>query len=298
MLITLWVMAGNQSVAWQNPPYPYYQTFPQGIQQAAYPTYAYTRYYAPNYRLPAYQGYAQAQKYPKSEASNAASSKLLKPENEDIQAKKQQFANQLLPYIRKENRRLLNIRQQVLKLVSNISEGRTLSQKRARWLKQLATKYNIKNDPIVDAQARKELLKRVDIIPASLTLAQAANESAWGKSRFALKANNLFGIWTYDENKGLKPRSRDDEKKHLVRKFEDIAESIQYYMQMLNTHPAYAELRDVRAASRDLNLQPEGTAMARGLKKYSAKGQIYIELIQQLIRQNQWSELDPVKPVA
>jgi Bax protein len=150
----------------------------------------------------------------------------------------------------------------------------------------------VKGDPLVEAKSRRELLNKVDIIPVSLALAQAANESAWGRSRFSVEANNLFGIWTFDEKKGLKPKERDEDKKHFVRKFKHIDGSIQYYMLTLNSHPAYRKMRSIRQKLRESQSPITGEAMARGLEKYSEKGPEYVELIQNLIQQNGWELLD------
>ena len=143
----------------------------------------------------------------------------------------------------------------------------------------------MKPDPLTSKAARDELLGKIDIIPSSLALAQAANESAWGQSRFAQEANNLFGIWTYDKDKGLVPRNREQGKKHLVRIFDDVGESVRYYMHTLNSHPAYAGLREIREDLRASGLAIDGHKLAVGLEKYTAKGQQYIDLIQGLIRQ-------------
>ena len=137
-----------------------------------------------------------------------------------------------------------------------------------------------------------QLLKRVDIIPASLPLAQAANETGWGTSRFAKEANNYFGIWTYEAEQGLKPRNRESDKKHFVRKFTSPAASVKFYMNLLNTHPAYKELRNIRYSLRQERQKISGVKLAQGLEKYSAKGNEYIKLITLLITQNQWAQLD------
>ena len=135
-------------------------------------------------------------------------------------------------------------------------------------------------------------MRKIDIIPASLALAQAANESAWGESRFAQEANNLFGIWTYDRAKGLKPKNRENGKTHLVRIFDDIGASVRYYMYNLNSHPAYRELRQIRQQLRASGRAINGYALAAGLEKYSSQGTTYIELIRDLIEQNEWALLD------
>jgi Bax protein len=206
--------------------------------------------------------------------------------------KKQAFINALLPYIERENRRLNTMRNKVEGIVDRLESNVALEQPEQQLLSKLAGQYRVNGDPLQDATARQDLLRKIDIIPASMALAQAANESAWGESRFALEANNLFGIWTYDEDKGLKPRHREAGKTHLVRVFDDIGESVRFYMHTLNSHPAYRGMRDIRYQQRRANQAIDGHALAAGLEKYSARGQVYIELIQDLIRQNEWTQLD------
>lgn len=281
------LLYSTQIMAWQN--VAYWPDYSAPVYYNAYSTPGYTsRYIYP----------APPEKYSASPANQAGSEqatqkKQSKPEtrqaNVDISAKKQAFMQQLMPYIEKENTRLKRIRQQTRQLIQRLDNHRNISEKSKTWLKKLAKKYQINKDPLQDRQAQQELLNRVDIIPTSLTLAQAANESAWGKSRFASEANNLFGIWTYDESKGLLPQNRDTEKTHLVRKFNNYGESINYYMHLLNTHPAYKKLREIRQQMRKSGQTVEGHALANGLEKYSAKGEKYIDLIQILIRQNQWA---------
>ena len=200
----------------------------------------------------------------------------------------------LLPYIERENTRLKRLRKQAQQIIEQLDSNVQISDKTKVWLKKLAKKFRIKGNPVKDKQAREELLTRIDIIPSSLTLAQAATESAWGKSRFATEANNLFGIWTYDESKGLRPKNRDAEKKHLVRIFEHYGESVAYYMHTLNSHPAYKKLREIRQQHRSKKLAVNGLEMANGLHKYSARGDKYIQLIRKLIRQNEWAKLDGI----
>ena len=204
-------------------------------------------------------------------------------------AKKQAFIQELLPQIEKENERLLKLRLQVVELFQQLQNDESGS---ARQLQTLAKQYRVKGDVLSSASARDQLLSKVDVIPSSLALAQAASESAWGQSRFATEANNLFGIWTYDESKGLKPKDREQGKTHLVRVFDDIGDSVRYYMHTLNSHPAYDELRAIRRQSRESGQEISGHELAAGLEKYSAKGQAYIDLIRSLIRQNKWARLD------
>jgi len=209
-----------------------------------------------------------------------------------LSGKKQEFITTMLPHIDKENRRLIALRQSVSAMLNKIERDTALSTSEQQQISKLATRYRIKGDPLVDISAREEMLRKIDIIPSSLALAQAANESAWGESRFAQEANNLFGIWTYDQDKGLKPQRREEGKTHLVRIFDDFSESVRYYMYTLNSHPAYHELRVIRQQLRASEQVIEGRKLAAGLEKYSAKGQAYIDLIQSLIRQNEWVLLD------
>jgi Bax protein len=202
------------------------------------------------------------------------------------------FISTLLPHIEKENQRLLALRKDVESLLDELDAGNPLGRKEQQLLAELAKHYRVKQDLLTSEVARAELLRKIDIIPSSLSLAQAANESAWGQSRFAQEANNLFGIWTYDKEKGLVPRKREQGKKHLVRIFDDVGESVRYYMHTLNSHPAYARLREIRMDLRVSGKTIDGHKLATGLEKYSAKGQQYIDIIQSLIRQNKWALLD------
>ena len=209
-----------------------------------------------------------------------------------ISAKKQRFIEMLLPHIEEENRKILATRQWLQNLLSKSDRHNSISSNDANKLSSLAKSYKVKINEKPDTALIANLLKHVDIIPASLTLAQAANETGWGTSRFAKEANNFFGIWTYDAQKGLKPKNRSEDKKHYVRKFNSAAESVSYYMQLLNSHPAYEELRNIRSNLRQENRSIQGTLLAEGLEKYSALGNQYIKLITQLIAQNQWAKLD------
>jgi Bax protein len=278
-----------------------YQPYPHAVRRvphnrtpAYYPGYAYTAPSSPE-GMPA-QGAVVAglQQHPQAaaEISKLINQSADRKPAAGVTGNKQVFIASLLPSIKKENRRLLELRQTVEQLLDELDAGGSLSQREQQQIKDLAKQYRVKQDPLTSKAARSELLRKIDIIPSSLTLAQAANESAWGQSRFAQEANNLFGIWTYDKDKGLKPGNREQGKKHLVRIFDDIGESVRYYMHMLNSHPAYDGLRRIREDLRASGQTIDGHTLAAGLEKYSAKGQQYIDLIQSLIRQNKWARLD------
>lgn len=192
------------------------------------------------------------------------------------------FLEMLRPIVMRENARLRGLRLQVKELVAKLERDEAGDADRKR-LTELANRYRVKGKILVEPRARKDLLSRIDTIPPALALAQAANESAWGTSRFAREGNNLFGIWTYDESKGIVPKGRPEGARHLVRRFDSFDESVRYYLHTLNSHPAYQPLRDTRAAARAQGNRVTAIALAGGLEKYSAKGELYVRLIRQLI---------------
>ena len=311
---TLAALFSGQAMAYQ---YGYYAPHAYGSPRGYYQPYArapYSDYYAfQRYRVqPAYTRKSasvpapaavasrdlhlpemhsrQDSGYSQNELPQAAAETEL--EQADLNNRKQHFINELLPYIEEENRRLTRLRARVEGIIAAIENNIAVTESDQQEIISLANSYRVNGNPLQYKTARQELLRKIDLIPSSLALAQAANESAWGASRFAREANNLFGIWTYDENKGLKPRDREEGEKHLVRIFDDFGESVRYYIHTLNSHPAYEELRDIRQQLRQTDHVIDGHALAAGLEKYSAKGKMYIDLIQDLIRQNEWARLD------
>lgn len=232
---------------------------------------------------------------PSGEASGKNADKTAKQGEQKKGDAKQAFFAKLRPLIKAENDRLLGVRDELEGLLDKLEAGVSLNDRDQDRLQSLAKKYRVDGDPLEEAGAREELIKRIDIIPMSLALAQAANESAWGKSRFAREGNNLFGIWTYDESKGIVPKKRPAGAKHLVRKFDSLAESVRYYMLTLNSHPAYDEMRDLRHEHRRNNVKLAGKNLAKGLKAYSAKGDAYIGLIRDLIDRHELSALDGIR---
>ncbi len=305
LLLTLMALYSAGAAAYQYAyPSPYGYYAPRGY----YPGYAPAPY--PYYRYPARRPPVQMIQPEQAPAIETGTDPAVTaPADEPIQAgpgtqaetrvygqglneKKRAFIETLLPYIEDENRHLAKQRAQLAGVIGDLESGTAAGAEDQKLLVRLARKYRVEGDPLKDAGARAELMRKIDIIPASLALAQAANESAWGESRFAREANNLFGIWTYDESRGLKPLRREEGKKHLVRIFEDFGESVRYYMHTLNSHPAYSELRDIRRQLRQADSDIDGHQLAAGLEKYSAKGKAYIELIQGLIRQYEWALLD------
>lgn len=206
----------------------------------------------------------------------------LSPQND----KKRFFLKSILPMILLANEEIRQEREQVKDFKRLLDQGQPLEDHQLQILSTLAARYEVKNaskDPsaIVDA-----LLIRVDIIPPELAMAQAANESAWGTSRFSQLANNLFGEWTFSPGTGLVPMDRPEGATYEVRRFESIYASIRSYLRNLNTHTAYSELRQLRAEARAAAQPLSGIKLAEGLFRYSIRGEDYVRDLQLLIRQN------------
>jgi len=201
-------------------------------------------------------------------------------------AKKHAFFMGLLPMILLANQEIEKERSDVQQILSRHRSSQ-IQEGDLERLDEILRRYGLLGHPLTDHRTRSRLMRRVDIIPPSLVLAQAANESAWGSSRFAQIGNNLFGEWTYKPGAGIVPAGRPEGATYEVRKFPNIYESIRSYMNNLNRNGAYLELREIREELRRSNQPVTGTALARGLAKYSQRGNDYIIEIQAMIRQNQ-----------
>ncbi len=201
-------------------------------------------------------------------------------------AKKQAFFMGLLPMILMVNQEIEDQRKAFTQILERSHKARETSDEDLERLEKTTQAYRLRGDPITDHRTRERLLKRIDIIPPSMVLAQAANESAWGTSRFAQLGNNLFGEWTYKPGTGIIPAGRPPGETYEVRKFSSIYAAIHSYMRNLNTNGAYRKLRDIRAKLRQEEKPVTGIALARGLSKYSQRGDEYIKEIQSMIRQN------------
>ena len=205
---------------------------------------------------------------------------------DDVKEKKETFFRYMLPKVRHANDRVLSQREQMQPLLTDIERGKPLGRKDREWLQSLATRYRVKEDPLTSELAREKLLKRVDTVPASLALAQAANESAWGTARFARSGNNFYGLWCWVKNCGMIPTRREPEKKHEVASFDNVDASVQYYMLTLNSHPAYQDLRNIRDDARNNDDTVRGVDLANGLISYSERREAYVKEIQAMIRTN------------
>ncbi|MFQ5345350.1 MAG: glucosaminidase domain-containing protein [Mariprofundus sp.] len=198
------------------------------------------------------------------------------------QQKKQRFFAFLKPVIESENARILQQREKLLRLKS---ESR-LSGRQLAWLTQLAAEYDLAITGQPSPSDWQTLQARVDMIPVEMALVQAANESAWGTSRFAQQGNNYFGQWCYQKGCGMVPKHRTAGATHEVQRFENVKHSVRTYMNNINTTRAYAEFRNIRQNLRIHKRPLDAEVLVAGLKSYSERGMAYVRIIQSMIRSN------------
>ena len=162
------------------------------------------------------------------------------------------------------------------------------SKKEINWLNRKFKQYGVINKDI------PTLKVRMDIIPVSLAIAQAAKETGWGTSRFALEGNALFGQWTWSGD-GIKPAGAENDTTHKVMKFKVLKASVRAYQRNLNTHSSYKEFRQIRAQLRDDNKKLDSLILAEQLKNYAETGKEYTKILKQIIQQNSLKDFDEVK---
>ena len=211
-------------------------------------------------------------------------------EIEQVSVKKERFFEYLTPVIRAENERIRAQRARLLEIVAAYRDGDEPGWLDRRFLDDLAAEYRLDTEELDLAQTLDRLVARVDVIPRSLVLVQAAKESGWGSSRFARRANNLFGQWCFEPGCGVVPRNRPEGRNHEVQSFDTVRDAVASYVRNLNTHRSYAELREVRAKLRAEDAPLSGVRLATGLERYSERGEVYVREVQSMIRQN---ELEP-----
>ena len=201
--------------------------------------------------------------------------------------KKAAFYDYLLPMIHHVNLEIVVERQMLLLMSAELSKGGHLTTEHVQELDRVERRYGVLNDHFNLSARINDLLERVDVVPASLVVAQAAKESGWGTSRFAVQGNNFFGIWCFHEGCGIKPRQRDLGLNHEVATFDTVEQGVRHYVRTINTHVAYGDLRELRARARERQQLPEGEQLANGLVHYSQRGEAYVKEIQFIIRHNQ-----------
>jgi Bax protein len=190
----------------------------------------------------------------------------------DVKDKKAAFFEYFYPMIVNKNIKIITQR-------DFISNSTQLNDE----IKSLCIKYKTECDL---KNYKTKLLNHINVIPPSLAMAQAANESAWGTSRFARKGYNYYGIWCFSKGCGLIPTGRGDAQKHEVRKFDSPSDAVEYYIDNLNRHSGYKDLRKIRLTSTD------SLELTKGLLKYSERGKDYISEIQSMIRFNKLKSYD------
>lgn len=206
--------------------------------------------------------------------------------------KKSLFFRSLLPLVLAENARIAERRaflQQTFAAGPLAGDSTT-----AKLVADIAARYAVEGD-LNDPAVRELLLRRVDTVPPSLVLAQAAIESGWGTSRFAQQANNLFGIWTWKAEEGLVPEQRAEDADHYVRKYGDIRGSVRSYLHNINVGRAYQEFRLLRARMRSSDIPLDVLDLAGTMQNYSIRGEAYVEDVQLMITANELQRLRGVR---
>ena len=203
---------------------------------------------------------------------------------ENTKKRKEFFIQIVLPLILKENNNIKIDRKRLFSII-NKSNNTNLEKK---WLEKKYKQYGIPSKDL-------SILKiRMDEIPVSLALAQAAKETGWGTSRFAQEGNALFGQWTWS-GEGLKPKDADQNEGHKVMKFNVLQASVRAYQRNLNTHKSYKDFRKARAELRDQGLPLDSLVLSEFLKNYAETGNQYVEVLKKIITQNNLKDFDDAK---
>lgn len=202
-----------------------------------------------------------------------------------IEQKKREFFDYLSPLVADVNAHLAANRDRIASLRETYSAGGELSLLDRLWVKRLARRFDVPLDDAEMTDVLDTLYLRTGVVPESLVLAQAAIESGWGTSRFAVEGNNYFGQRCYRQDCGIAPREQQDGNFGLAR-FRSVSASVESYILNLNTHPEYRNFRQLRADRRARGLPVTGLALLQGLRGYSERGTAYIAEIEAMIRAN------------
>jgi len=207
-------------------------------------------------------------------------------EIQSVKLKKETFIKIVLPLIVAENEKILDDKYKLKK----ITLKKMTTDEEKQWLRQKFLEYKVKKGSV------EELNIRMDIIPNSIALAQAAKESGWGTSRFALEGNAIFGQWTWT-GKGIEPLLKDSNKKHKILRFPILRASVKSYLNNLNTHKSYNKFRSKRKKMRDSKNRINGLKLTETLSNYAETGSEYTKILEQIIIQNRLMDFEPVKLV-
>ncbi len=203
-----------------------------------------------------------------------------------VATRKRVFIKAVLPVVLRVNEDILAAREKLQELRDILDSGMSLSDDQRKWLYQMADSYE--TDPY-DWEA---FMARVDIIPPSLAIAQAAEESGWGTSRFAREGNALFGQYTFAAANGMLPEERASGRHHLIRAYSSLVDGVRSYMHNLNYHRAYGEFRSARKWLRDRSRPIDGDKLVGELLRYSERGAKYVKTIRTIMRANNLAPLD------
>ena len=203
---------------------------------------------------------------------------------ENVKKRKELFIQIVLPLIIQENN---NIRLDRRTLFSIINKSNNTDIEK-QWINKKYKQYGVKSKDL------STLKIRMDEIPVSLAIAQAAKETGWGTSRFAQEGNALFGQWTWSGD-GLRPKNAEEGKNHKVMKFNILQASVRAYQRNLNTHSSYKDFRKARAKMRDSNKLLDSMELSKYLNKYAETGNQYVQVLQKIITQNKLKDFDDAK---
>ena len=203
---------------------------------------------------------------------------------ENTKKRKELFIQIILPLVIKENNYIRSERKKLFNILNK--NHNTNSEK--KWLEQKFKQYGVANKDL------STLKVRMDEIPISMAIAQAAKETGWGTSRFAQEGNALFGQWTWT-GEGIKPAGAEVDSTHKVMRFKVLQASVKAYHRNLNTHSSYRDFRRVRAELRDEGKALDSIVLSEYLDKYAQTGKKYIKILQQIIKQNKLTDFDDAK---
>jgi Bax protein len=203
---------------------------------------------------------------------------------ENTKKRKDFFIQIILPLIIQENNNIKLDRQTLFNIINKSNNSATEIQ----WLEKKYKQYGVKSNDLFTLKIR------MDVIPVSLAIAQAAKETGWGTSRFAQEGNALFGQWTWS-GEGLKPKDAEKGDGHKVMKFNVLQASVRAYQRNLNTHSTYKDFRKARAEFRDLDKPLDSIELSKYLNKYAETGNQYVEVLKKIIQQNNLQDFDNAK---
>lgn len=207
----------------------------------------------------------------------------------DTDLRKVVFLRTILPLILKVNEDILADRDRVIAIAERQSKGGSLHSSDRDWLQATSLAYGL-TEPDTTL-----LLRRMDIIPPSLALAQSAEETGWGTSRFARQGNALFGQWTWDHSQGIRPKAAGPSATHAIRRFPSLLAAVRAYARNLNTHRAYAAFRLKREALRQAHDPLSGAVLASTLTRYSQRGGAYVRSLHAIMSANDLAALDSAR---